>query len=254
MTAITATPDPAFGRIRVEVTGATAPVVLTASQAGSTRSVRGGDPLPANGVALDYEYLPGRPITYTASDAGGAVSADPLPPPAETASWLIHPFLPFLSAPVRIVDEIESEWDGRGAEFDVLSRRSPVVVTAPMGTRHGAVRFAAALGPERDALRLLLANGAVLYLRPACDLIEAGRYLYVRSAAERWTRGRTRIIEVSYRAVERPPGGLQFDPTRTYADLLAAHGTYAEVRAAYGTYLDVLTEGVSAGPPPLLGW
>lgn len=205
----------------------------------------------------DYEARYFEPTAYVAWDnaTGGQFAAITetgtltlIPDPVQ--DWLIHPGSPTLSIPVDLADEGDTTRRSTRGEFLPFGRRRPIVVTAGARTddagtwvlnlsNHGEVRALQEI--TLDDAPLLLQIAPVADAEPYYEYLSIGdwsRSLKTGSRALPWYSA-----TLPYVVVDRPAGPGQ--SARTYADVLAGHGTYGDVLATYDTYHDLLL-GVSA--------
>lgn len=251
--AATEYPDASPPAVRLDITASGTPTVteVTATRTdvtGKSYPVRtsDGDPLPVSGgvaVLWDYEAPYGTTSTYSVA-ASGATTVTDTALLDVTAVWLVHPGVPSRSMAVFVTElgELTRAVD-RGL-FAVIGRNDPIAVTGgARGTASGMLGLRTKTDAERNALNLLLDDGATLLLNlpptgwgmDPC-YISVGDVSVARTieyAPHPW-----REWSLPYQVVYRPAGGSQ--SLRTWETIAAEYpGTWADVAATGLTWADL---------------
>ncbi len=255
-TTFVATPQPDNNpprtMLELEYTGQTEATISRLDPDGNTRPVRLGDPATLTSgvwVGYDYESWFGEESTYTATTAGGSLTAGPVILDVDQI-WLRHPGVPSLSMAVDFQGEGEPVRPVTQAVIEPIGRREPIVVTdGRRRSKRGELTLRTETLEELAALVAILDDASVLLLSLPAGLgygMDGNQYLSLGDLREArfqpdYYPHPWRIWTLPYIVVGRPAGGLQSE--RTYSDLLAAHATYLQMRSAYPSYLDLLTGG-----------
>ncbi|BAL85460.1 hypothetical protein AMIS_2400 [Actinoplanes missouriensis 431] len=251
---ITLTYDDAVARVRLSATvvGTVAYAVIDRSLTGwRWTTVRGGGRrAPAAGaVALDdYEFPPGKPVTYRVR---GYTSGNVLVS-TETAVitavidrvWLKSVARPFLNRAVTVRTAPAISQPTRSGSFAIKGRSLPVEVAEVRGPREWELEVRTDDPGDTRALELMLALGDVLYLQvpPTYDGDVPTGYVKVGTSSHRrlsqlpGDRRRVWSLPMSERAA---PGPDVVGAAATWATLLAEFGTWADVIATFATWADV---------------
>lgn len=247
MATLTATYDPAYHRIGLQVDGFTDGVPVTIKRDGAP--VRGGvDISPSSGsyFVWDYEAPFNVEVVYTASDGTLSASASATIPVRD--AWLRAPGLPSLDMPVlpREVPVISTQRPS--ATLRPLGRRRPVVLSTTRQAGEFTLSLWTRTSSEAAALQSLVDEAAVvLLLMPGARGVER---VYVAlgdvdaapvaghiapTTAESWT-----LWSLGATVVDSPIGSVFGDPTASYQALLDNAATYQGVIDTHDTYLSVL--------------
>lgn len=250
MATLTATPSTS-GRPKVTLQVAdlveASPSLVRVDPDGHARPVRmppdGLVPVGGTWAGADYE-APLDVIVRYQLRSGATVLVEASVTVTSDKPWLIHPGIPALSHPVRIIKQEDTAWVARTAPLDVIGRASPMVVTGLRATRSGTLVLAVTAGPERTALLQLIADGSVLLLRVPCKpMFDDGDYLAVLDVTEEPNLGggevpsMNRRWSIEYRICAMPLGPRQ--PERTWQQVLD-EGTWQQVLDNHGTWAGVL--------------
>lgn len=255
-TTLVATPEPGNSPPRVllqlEYTGQTSATIVRTDPDGQQVPVRLAEPAALDGagqwVGYDYESWLGRPMTYTATTAGGSVTSSTVTL-AVTDTWLRHPGVPSLSCKVDFQGEGEPVRPVNQAVLEPLGRATPIVVSdGRRRTKRSTLTLRTKTDGEHELLLGLLDDVTPLLLdippnRPFGPTLPH-QYLSIGDLTEARNRpdyypDPWRLWTAPYIVVGRPAGGIQAQ--RTYADVLAQNATYQGVLTQYGTYTDLLT-------------
>lgn len=255
MATITATVDPTYTRIGVQLSGfaADGPIDVYRIHADTSRHLVRGVSAVSGGVAFgwDYEAPLSSLVTYEASSGGTVITSSPTTLPG-VAAWLRSPGLPSLDMTVEVVRKPET------------SRERPRVVLRPFGRESAIVLSDSAKSPEftltvrtyghaqaDDLVALFSDSPVALLLMPGAR--EAYRYVSLGSLNEKPVvdyiaangaslddAGGMSEWDIACTVTDSPIGGLFGDPTASYAAVLATYATYTALKSAKATYLDVL--------------
>ena len=243
MATITASPDPANGRILLTVTGATVGDTIT----------RDGLPVrypPLTGstaVLYDYEAQPGKTHTYAVSSGGTATAT--IPAGQCDGVTLVHPTDPSLTLKVKLREDSEQRWSAPGTLHEVMGARPPLVTHTVRTYHSGRLVWWTPLA-QRQAVVDLFAEGTPILVNPptCCPSVEY-QWAWGELSAEWaggdvtgasglwWTLDYTRTVTPSG-TVTRPGAianswaGVLAEPTEpTWAALKTSHATWAQVVA-----------------------
>lgn len=256
-TTFVATPQPGNNPPRtlleLEYTGQTSAVITRTDPDGRERPVRLGEPaalLAGIWTGYDYESWFEQPATYTATTAGGSLTAGPVTLDVDVA-WLRHPGVPSLSQPVDFQGEGQPVRPVAQAVLEPIGRRTPIVVTdGRRKSKRGTITLRTQTSEQADALLDLVDDTSVLLLDipPSFGYnMDPHQYVSLGDLAEDrqrpdfylWPR---KQWTAPYIVVDRPAGGLQAE--WTYDGVLATWATYNDVKNNYDTYTD-LTAGTT---------
>ncbi|MEU3826444.1 hypothetical protein AB0F36_14165 [Streptomyces sp. NPDC029080] len=226
---------------------------------GSRALVRGGSGLLSlvtntadTYVITDYEAPLGVPFSYriefytttTGALAGyrtvGTFTIDPGDP---NYVWLKDPARPLVN--MRVLVKSAPEWQ-QPIEQNVLrprGRPTAVVLSGVRSGREGSLVVWTQTDDEREALRLLLATGNVLFWQSAPGMGESDLYVSVADTAfprvseeapDPWREWTLPLTEV-----DRPTGGMAGSPTWTVRDVSIENTSVLGLLSRYATVLDL---------------
>lgn len=257
---LTATPEPGHTPPRVRLdfsdnTGSpvTSVTITRTDVSGRSYPVRTTDGAPSqlSGAPVtlyDYEARYGSPVTYS-TDAPQSPSA--VTTLAVDRPWLIHPGIPSRSVTFThgAGSHASEDWDIDQGAFQILGRSTPVIATS--GARYAPASTLVVVistDEEREALKLLLSDGATLLMNVPTsrswgvdtDYIAVGKVPVDRLSPVLTEPHRN--ITLPYQVVARPGGGTQAAFTwdtvasqyATWADLAATGLTWAQLAAQTG--------------------
>lgn len=224
---------------------------------------QGGDwtsrPIPTSSTVVieDYEAPLATRIWYRIEyrSPGGGRRYLPTPVilgptlPDSRYVWVKSPGMPARNRVVMVADNLLS-WSraSRAAHHMIVGREHPVVVADRRPGRTGEISLYAWTLAESAALDALIEPELPLLIQamPGKGLV-GNLYVAVGATTEspladtedawRWTWALTRV--------DRPLGGISGTAGRTWAALLAEHGTWEAVYEAYPTWARVLTGEVA---------
>lgn len=250
--AIAAAVDSVAVLTRLTVTGATAPVTITASPTGrDDYELRG--PFATSGssiLAVDPEAPFGLATVYVVTDATGAQAASAAVTLEHDSCVLSDATDPSRFADVVVVSSLPGEYEARSTWWDILGRSDPFVTIAPMSNKAGDLVLRVEDVVERRALLALLLPGTPLILRSPTSRVDDVTVLPERVSDELVVDGAhdgPHNLRVRVKAVSRQLGPVTGDPARTWQSVIDENATWGDVLADYSTWADVLTGDRLAG-------
>lgn len=259
MATLTATPEPAYGRVLLELSGfatATAVDVTRTGPSGMVVTVaRGKDFLLTSGAGVLYDYetpldLPYHYDAVQSQPVGGTegASSEDVVLVTGDLSWLKDPGYPSYNMAIPVVTNIpQLTRPSRAGVFNILDRRNPVVVTAIRQGAVGTLECHTLNDAQRRSMVDILARGTVLLLQtPSAygfgsqyvvvdDVVEA-RVGLAMEPARRWT--------LPFRVVDRPTDYDKAVLGRTWRDVKTAYATWGDLKASGKTWRQLAEAGL----------
>jgi hypothetical protein len=279
VTAFTAIAEPGNvpPRIALELTWPEAPTatVERLDPDGRWRPVRTGEPatIVETWLGYDYEAPYGDPVSYRATSGDGLVinagpgsfSGTDFPDLDEgmgveynpdgsvahydvvldvPAAWLIHPGVPSLSCPLRVVSVSERTRPARRGVFDVIGRQTPVVASQRRKAGGYEVKLRTLDDAAAAALEAALDDSSPLLLNIPTSLgwllrrtwVSVGD-LVVTPYTDLNGRDHRLVWTLPVLEVDRPSGAQQAQ--WTLDDLQAERLTFDDLTQGYGSFADV---------------
>lgn len=243
MATLTATFDPEFARIGLQIDGFTDGVPVTITRDGD--AVRGGvNVVPSSGSYFlwDYEAAFSTNVHYEATD-GTLTAVDDVTAPI-TAAFLRAPGLPSLDREILPANVPTVSRPRPTTVLRPIGRRTPVVLSGTRSAGEFTLLVWARDFTEADELLALVDSAAVaLLLLPGTRGLDRV-YVSVGDVEEQpitgyrddeWT-----LWALACVVVDSPVGETTGDPTASYQAIVDTHASYLALDTANGTYLDVL--------------
>ena len=230
---LTATPDPANGRILVTLDPEGVSVDgLTRQDANGTTAVRvPAGTFPRTGVLdlADYEAALRGDVLYSAgSTSSGLVTLD-----GTVSPWLVAPLRPELSVRLETVLDYAAERASLTVEHRVPDRPDPLLALGRLGARTGSLAIWCADHATARAREDVIDRAGVLFLKApqpgAFDLYFSPRRTAI--AAD----GRRFILTVEYQETIRPVSPIT-SGSWTFADLAASYGSFSALTSSYDDF------------------
>lgn len=257
-TALTATVQPAYGRVQLQLTFTTV-TTATVSRVhadGTVWPIRGANPaqvLSTTGVGwvgYDHEAPLDQAVTYRATSGATTFSSSAVTVASNTANlgswaWLTHPLQPALSRQILVTAIGARTRKGRGSVLPIVDSPDAVALTDTRLSPTGEIAVLTSTLAEAAALEALLADGSVLCVRAPAFWGSFWFYAAIADATDEAAAGNAldpaREWKLPYIAVA-VPAGAAFGPVGvTYADINATYATYALLNAGEPSYNAVLT-------------
>jgi hypothetical protein len=244
---ITAANDANNNRIGVTLNAflSDAPTVIYRVHADGTEvPVRGGDVTISGGQAFvwDYEYPTNQQITYVADDNGARRTSNAITI-TDTRAWLRAPGLPGYDTVVQFRAVPERTFPRPITYLSPIGRRTTVPVSDVRKAPSFTLEVVCTTSAENAAVEGLLEGAAVAYLLWP-NTVHHNTYVAIADAVERPLSGKVgmheRVWALTCTEVERPAGGIAFDPTASWQAILDTSASWTAVAASYTSWLDVL--------------
>ena len=232
---LTATPSKTSGTVSLVLESNKPVVTLTRSDVNGTRPVRlPAGALPGDGTLrfTDFEPALTGQVQYRAYTAT-----------EEASAWItlggqlprfVMPTIPLYSVEARNVFAYSAPRTTRSTVKEVVGRRGPIVIQAPMGTRRGTLSVLC--DDHQEVLRLssMLERGQTVFYRQS---EHAGMDMYFHATeVEPVPNSGKWELNVTYVELEYPTGPVQSDASWTFAKLAKEPTTFAAVANEYTDY------------------
>jgi hypothetical protein len=240
---LTATFDPVYARVGVQIDGFTDGVPVTITRDGdAVRSGVGVVPSSGSYFVWDYEAPFDVSVHYEATD-GTLTATDDVTLPL-TVAYLRAPGLPSLDREILPANVPAVSRPRPTAVLRPLGRRAPVVLSGTRSAGEFTLQVWARSATEADDIQALVDEAAVaLLIMPRARGI-ARVYVSIADVEEQPITGYVdeewSLWVLACVVVDSPVGDTTGDPTASYQAIVDAHSSYASLYAANDTYLDVL--------------
>lgn len=180
------------------------------------------------------------PLYYDIYDATNTkLTVGPLVVASDT-SILTDALYPGIGMRVNVISQKPNTWEAKSQWFDILGRRDPLPVIAPLRYRSGTIKLRAVDGEDRAGIVDMLSSGRPLLLRMAVhDMAADDVFMLVTRVVEdpvldTYHSGPA-VFSIDYQAVTRDIGP-EWTNARTYATITTESATYAVFAAAWTSY------------------
>lgn len=253
-TALTATVQPAYARVALQLTFTTVTqaTISRVHPDGSVWPLRAANPVDVRSttsvgaVVFDHEAPLDVPVTYKATStqtgttfSSGTVTVASDPSDLRSRAWLTHPLKPSLSTLLRVEAVPERTRPARVGILPIIGRPDPIALTDVRLSGGGSLQAVTYTAAEADTLTALLADGGTVLYRAPSTWRNNYLYLALGDATELPLVGGpdpTTEWSIGYTVVAAPAGAGQGAVGSTYADLAAAYATYTLLAAGEATY------------------
>lgn len=243
MTTVALTPLPTQAAVRLEITDAPeGAVTISRTDINGTGTVRlyaGQEPISGDLTATDYEPALNGTITYSVTDASGAITSQTMTSLGVIVPWLGVPVLPGFNTPLLLVLDYTASRGTTTTLHTIVDRADQVAVIGRLLGRVGRFRVRALNHGHAQAIVDLYNRGEIVQLRqPDHDRLDlthvATRVEYVHDPERReWW------VDIDYTEIAAPVGPLLGSLGWTFEDV-AVYGTFDAVRRDFATFADLL--------------
>jgi hypothetical protein len=255
-TTLTATVQPTFGRVLLNLTwtGITSATISRIHADGTVWPLRDAAPIALTSSAatvFDNEPPLDQAVTYkaTSTQTGVTFSSSPATVPSDpswvgSVIWLTHPTSPSLSMLLPVTEIGAQTRAGRTGILQILGSPLPIAISDVRVLAGASLTAHTTTDADADALRALLADGSTLLMRPPGSWSTPWQYVAFGDVAEVNASGIGPDVDTTWTmpyTVVAPPAGQSLGAVgSTWADAIAAYATWADEISGEATWADLI--------------